>query len=98
MNTQRGVIPLIAAIVGGAVMAIAFVFGIPAALDGGGSGSLVYQILFLVGAALVLAAMVMAIVQLVRGRSRALAVVTLLVTLAPVLTVVLIAVVARTSV
>jgi len=95
---MRDLIPLIAAIVGGAVMAIAFVFAIPAALDGGGSGSLAYQVLFLVGAALVLAAMVMSIVQLVRGRARALAVVTLLVTLAPVLTVILIAVVARTSV
>ena len=98
MNSPRDLVPLITAILGGAVMAFSFVFGIPAALDGGGSGSIVFQVLFLVGGALVLAAMVMAIVQLVRGRARALAVVTLLVTLAPVLTVILIAVVARTSV
>jgi hypothetical protein len=98
MNTQRGVIPLIAAILGGAVMAFSFAFGIPAALDGGGSGSLVYQVLFLVGAALVLAALVMAIVQLARGRSRVLSVVTLLVAIAPIATVIVIAVVARSSI
>lgn len=67
-------------------MAFSFVVGTPAALDSGdGSVSLV-------------AAMVMAIVQLVRGRTRALAGVTLLITLAPVPTVIPIAVVARTSV
>lgn len=98
MNTQRGVIPLIAAILGGAVMAFSFVFGIPAALDGGGSGSLVYQVLFLVGGVLVLAALVVAIVQLVRGRSRVLSIVTLLVALAPIATVILIAIVANSSI
>ena len=44
MKTTRGVIPLIAAIVGVAAMSWAFVTGISAALSGGGSGALPYEI------------------------------------------------------
>ncbi len=98
MNTQRGVIPLLAAFFGGMIMAFSFAFGIPAALDGGGSGSLVYQVLFLVGAVLVVAALITAIVQLVRGRSRVLSIVTVLVALVPLVTVIFIAIVANSSI
>ena len=74
MKTTRGVIPLIAAIVGVAAMSWAFVTGISAALSGGGSGALPYEIVFIVAALVVLAALVLAIVNLVKGNSRALAV------------------------
>ena len=79
MKTTRGVIPLIAAIVGVAAMSWAFVTGISAALSGGGSGALPYEIVFIVAALVVLAALVLAIVNLVKGNSRALAVVTIIV-------------------
>lgn len=77
----RGVPALIGTIVGVAVMAWSFVTGIPAALDGGGSGATAYLVLFGAGAVLVLAGAVFAIVNLVRGRSRGIAVATLAVVL-----------------
>ena len=83
MKTTRGVIPLIAAIVGVAAMSWAFVTGISAALSGGGSGALPYEIVLIVAALVVLAALVLAIVNLVKGNSRALAVVTIIVALVP---------------
>jgi len=90
VKTTRGVIPLIAAIVGVAAMSWAFVTGISAALSGGGSGALPYEIVFIVAALVVLAAIVLAIVNLVKGSSRALAVVTIIVALVPLVAVILI--------
>ena len=90
MKTTRGVIPLIAAIVGVAAMSWAFVTGISAALSGGGSGALPYEIVFIVAALVVLAALVLAIVNLVKGNSRALAVVTIIVALVALVAVILI--------
>lgn len=88
MKTTRGVIPLIAAIVGVAIMSWSFVTGISAALSGGGNGALGYTILFLVAAAVVLAALVLAIVNLVKGRSRALAIVTIVIAIIPIVAVI----------
>ena len=85
MKTTRGVIPLIAAIVGVAALCWAFVTGISAALSGGGSGALGYEIVFIVAAVVVLAALVLAIVNIVKGRSRVLAVVTIVVALVPII-------------
>jgi len=90
VKTTRGVIPLIAAIVGVAAMSWAFVTGISAALSGGGSGALPYEIVFIVAALVVLAALVLAIVNLVKGNSRALAVVTIIVALVALVAVILI--------
>ena len=90
MKTTRGVIPLIAAIVGVAAMSWAFVTGISTALSGGGNGALPYEIVFIVAAVVVLAALVLAIVNLVKGNSRALAVVTIIVALVPLVAVILI--------
>ncbi|MFM9876701.1 MAG: hypothetical protein ACKVOG_02465 [Rhodoglobus sp.] len=89
MKTSRGVIPLVAAILGVIALAWAFVTGISAALSGGGNGALPYEIVFIVAGVVVLAALIMAIVNLARGRSRVLAVVTIIVALVPIIAVVL---------
>lgn len=90
----RGVPALIATIVGAAAMAWSFPTGISAALDGSGSGALPYEIVFLVAAALVLAGLVFGIVNLVRGRSRGIAIATILVALVPAVAIVVLRVAA----
>lgn len=77
-------IALLLAVVGAVAMYLGFVFGIPAALDASGSGAGWYIVLFFAGAALVLAALVIAIVCLVRGLARGVALLALLVALVPV--------------
>jgi len=77
-------VALLLAVLGGAGMAWNFVNGITAALDGSGNGSGLYQVLFLISAALVLAALVISIVCLVRGKARGIAAVALIVSLAPI--------------
>ena len=94
MNTSRGVIPLVAVVLGVIAMAWAFVTGISAALSGGGSGALPYEIVFIVAAVVVFVALIMAIVNLARRRSRVLAVVTIIVALVPIIAVVLLRVTA----
>jgi archaellum biogenesis protein FlaJ (TadC family) len=79
----RGVIALLAAVVGTFVLAFSFVNGISAALDGDSSGSGGYVALFFLGLALVIAALVFAIVHIVQKRSRILAVLTILVAAVP---------------
>ena len=83
MKTSRGVIPLIAAIVSAVLVPVSFVFGISAALDGSGSGSALFQVLFIVGLLLGLAAIVISIVRLVRGASRGLPIATIVIALLP---------------
>ncbi len=84
----RGVIGLIAAILGTALMAFSFVNGISAALDGDSDGAGGFVALFLFGGALVLVALVMAIVRLIRGRARVLSVVTIVVAAIPIATII----------
>jgi hypothetical protein len=84
----RGVIGLIVAILGTALMAFSFVNGISAALDGSGSGASAFVALFLLGLAMVAAALVLAIVRLVQKRSRVIAVLTILVCALPLGTIV----------
>lgn len=83
MKATRGVIPLLAAIVGTSLLAFSFVNGISAALDGDSNGAGGYVVLFLLGLVLVLSAVVIAIVQLVRRRSRVLAILTIVVCAVP---------------
>lgn len=79
-------------------MAWGFLGGINSALDGSGNGaSPVFYVLFAVGALLVLAALILAIVRLVQGRNRALAAVTLIVSLLPVIGVIVLRVAAMAS-
>jgi len=84
----RGVVGLVLAVVGVVLMSWSFVSGISAALDGSGSGAMPYEILFIAAAALVLAALVIAVVNLVRGRSRVIAVVTIVVAVIPAVAIV----------
>lgn len=82
-------IALLLAVVGAAGMAWSFVSGISAALDGSGSGATPYVVVFLVAAALVLAALVISIVCLARGLARGIAGLALVVALAPIAVVVI---------
>lgn len=84
MNARRGIIPLIAVIVGLGLMTWSFFNGIAAALDGSGTGALGYQVIFIAAAVLVLASLVIAVINLVRGDSRVLAIVTIIVAFLPV--------------
>lgn len=88
MRTPPGLIALLAAIIGAVVMAYSFVYGISAALDGSGSGAGPYPVLFLVGAALVVAALITSIVRLMRGAPKAFPIVTIVVALLPLIAVV----------
>lgn len=83
MNDRRGIVPLVLAVLGLIVMAVTFPLGITAALDGGGAGSLVYQVLFLVGMIGVIASLIVAVVNLIRGHARVLSIVTLVIAFLP---------------
>ncbi len=95
MATSRGVVSLFAAIVGASLMAWGFVSGISAALDGSGNGAGLWVGVFLLGAALVLAALIIAIVRLVKGGSKPLALATIVIAALPIAGVVAAAVAAR---
>lgn len=91
----RGVIALVAAIVGTVLMVWGFLAGIDAALDGSGSGPGGFVALFFIGAALVLVAIVVAVIRLIRGGSRALSWATIAVALLPIVAVLVLLVRAR---
>jgi hypothetical protein len=95
MAQTRGVIPLVAAIIGASLMAWGFISGISAALDGSGNGAGAWVGVFFLGAALVLAALIISIVRLVKGGSKPLAWVTIVVALLPIVGVVVLAIQAR---
>lgn len=80
-----GVVPLVVAIVAAVLVPVSFVFGIGAALSGSGSGAGAFQVLFVVGLVLGLAALITAIVRLVRGASKPLPIATIIVALLPFL-------------
>ena len=77
-------IALLLAVLGTAGMVTGFVLAVPAALDGSGGGAGGYVVVFAAGVVLVLAALVVAIVCLVRGLARGVAFLALLVALVPV--------------
>jgi hypothetical protein len=79
----RGVIALIGAIVAAVLVPVSFVYGIGAALDGSGTGSAIFQVLFILGLALAFAAIVISVVNLVRGAPKVLPVLTIVVALLP---------------
>lgn len=95
MKTSRGVIALVAAIVGASLMSWSFVTGIDAALSGAGSGALLYEIVFIVAGVLVVAALVFAIVQLVKRQGVLLPILTIVAALIPLSVVVFLALSAR---
>ena len=76
-------IPLVLAVIGVVALGGSFVTGIGAALDGSGSGALPYEIVFILALVVVLAAVVMAIANLVRGRSRVFSIFTIVVAVLP---------------
>ena len=82
-------IALLLAVVGAVGMSWSFVAGISAALDAGGSGATPYIVVFVIASALVLAALVISIICLVRGRARGVAGLALVVALAPIVVVVI---------
>ncbi|WP_395639902.1 hypothetical protein [Pseudolysinimonas sp.] len=80
---------LLLAVLGAVGMSWSFVSGISAALDAGGSGATAYVVVFLVAAALVLAALVLSIVCLARGLARGIAGLALVVALVPLVAIVI---------
>lgn len=82
-------IALLLAVLGAAAMTVSFLLGVPAALDASGTGATPFIVVFLIGAGLVVAAFVIAIVCLVRGLARGIATLALLVALAPIVAVVI---------
>lgn len=98
MNVTRGVIPLIAALVGVGLMSLSFLSGISAALEGNGSGAGLWQVLFVLAAVLVLASLVLAIINLVRKRSIVVSIITFVVALAPFVVVIGVWITAATQV
>jgi hypothetical protein len=87
-------IALLLAVLGGAGMAWNFINGVSAALDAGGNGAGLYVVLFLVSAALVLAALITSIVCLVMGKARGVAGVALVLSLLPIVAVIVLRVAA----
>jgi hypothetical protein len=90
-------IALVLAVVGAAAMAWSFPAGISAALDGSGGGATPYIVVFLVAGVFVLAALVIAIVCLVRGLARGIAGVALVVALVPVAAIIVIRIAASAT-
>lgn len=82
-------IALLLAALGAVGMSWSFVSGVSAALDASGSGATPYVVMFLVSAALVLAAVVLSIVCLARGLARGIAGLALVVALVPLAAVVI---------
>ncbi len=89
-----GLIGLVAVVLGAILTVVGFLGGIDAALNGSGGGAAFYTGLFIFGGLLVLAGIVFAIVRLVQGRNRVLAVVTLVIALLPVIGVIVLRVAA----
>ncbi len=92
--TFRALIPFFIALGAVALMFLSFVTGINAALDAGGSGSLFWQVVFVLSAVLLLATIVLSIVKIVKKRDVAISVATLFVGVAPLVVVVILAVTA----
>jgi hypothetical protein len=79
---------LLLAIAGGGAMVWGFLAGIDAALGGAGSGAAPFVVIFFLGAALVLIALVVAIAGLVRRRSVGLSLTALIVSMLPIIAVI----------
>lgn len=82
---QRSWVALGAAVVGTVLAVVGFYSSIIAALDGGGSGAGLALVLFLVGLALDLVAIVLAIVTIIRDHRRVLPLIAIGVALIPAL-------------
>ena len=83
MNDRRGIVPVGLVVLGLIVMGVTFPLGISAALDGNGAGSLVYQVLFIAAMIVIVASLIVAVVNLARGRARVLSIVTIVLAFLP---------------
>lgn len=92
--TLRSFVPFIVAVLGVALLFWSFLAGISAALDGSGSGSVLWQVLFVVAALAVLATIVVSIINLVKRRAVIISVATLFVAVIPLVMIVILAVAA----
>jgi hypothetical protein len=88
-NPAVGLIGLFAVILGMVLMAVGFYLGLDAAFSGNGIVASIFTGMFILGSLLVLAGLVFAIVRLVRGRSRAVSIVTIVLSLLPIAGVIL---------
>ncbi len=94
-GTTRALLGLAAAIGGAMLMAWSFVTGIGVALNGGGTGAVGWGFLFFLGLVLVVAALTFGIVGMVRGQSRLLALLTIVVAAIPLVIIVVVWVAAQ---
>lgn len=96
--TLRSLIPLFVAVLGVALLFWSFASGISASLDGSGSGSLFWQVLFVLAALCVLGTVVVSIINLVKKRNVIASVGTLFVVFLPLAMVLMFVVLAATLV
>ena len=89
-----GIIALAAQPIGIVLMVVGFVFGIDAALNSASGDSSIYIALFLLGGALVLAGLAIAVVRLVQRRTVLLGVLTIVLALIPIVFVIYLRVIA----
>lgn len=90
--TFRALVPFFVALVGVALLFWSFVAGINAALDAGGSGSLFWQVVFILALLAVVGSIVISIINLVKKRAIIISVATLFVSIVPVVMIVILAV------
>jgi hypothetical protein len=88
-NPAVGLIGLFAVILGIVLMVVGFLAGLDAAFGGNGLLASIYTGVFILGGLLVLGGLIFAIVRLVQGRSRAVSIVTIVLSLLPIVAVIL---------
>lgn len=84
-----GIVGLVAVVLGAGLMTLGFLAGLDAAFRQLSELAAFYTVLFFLGAALVLAGLVIGVMGLVKGRNRILSVITILIGLLPAAGVVL---------
>lgn len=96
--TLRALVPFFVALVGVALLFWSFVAGINAALNAGGSGSLFWQVVFVLAGLAVVGTIVISIINLVKKRAIVISVATLFVAIVPLVMIVILAVSAASAV
>jgi hypothetical protein len=87
-NPAFGLIGLFAVIIGIVLMVVGFLAGLDAAFSGNGPVASIYTGVFILGSLLVLGGLISAIVRVVKGRTRALSIVTIVLSLLPIVAVI----------
>jgi len=92
--TIRSLIPFFVAVAGVGLAFWVFATGISAALNGDGSGSLVWQVIFVLAVIAVIGTVVLSIIKLIRKQDIVIAVATLFVAVVPIVIVLIVVIAA----